>query len=73
MIYSRLLAFFALFVFASAGRRLEEEEDPCIVATTTFQETVEYSNATDALYAAFDEFEANTTGVCVVIDGRTEW
>ncbi|GAX15258.1 hypothetical protein FisN_1Hh695 [Fistulifera solaris] len=72
MIYSRFFAFFALFAFASAGRFLEEEADPCLDGTETFQESVEYSNATDALYAALDEFEANATGVCVVVDGRTE-
>lgn len=73
MVYSRFFVAFALFAFASAGRFLEEEEDPCIVATEALHETVEYSNATDALYAALDDLAANATGVCVVVDSRTEW
>lgn len=72
MVFSRFFVFFALFAFASAGRILEEA-DPCIDGTATLRETAEYANATEALFLAFDDFEANSTGVCVMVDGRSEW
>lgn len=73
MIFSRFFLCFSLCAVASASRFLEEAADPCADATSSLRETDAYANATATLLMALDDFEANATGVCVIVDGRMEW